>query len=60
MAQTSAERKKVERNKKKEQGMKAKEIWFLPENIIFIEDFMKAKDLESFEDAVNEIIKSSK
>lgn len=60
MAQTSAERKKAERDKKKEQGMKAKEIWFSPENIILIESFMKEKDLSSFEDAVNEIIQSSK
>ncbi|MGQ0880326.1 hypothetical protein ACT40H_06300 [Acinetobacter baumannii] len=60
MAQTSAERKKAERDKKKEQGMKAKEVWFLPENISFIENFMKEKDLQSFEEAVNEIIKNYK
>lgn len=60
MAQTPAERKKVERDKKKEQGMKAKEVWFLPETLKIIEDFREKNDFLTFEDAVNEIIKSTK
>ncbi len=60
MAQTPAERKKAERDKKKEQGMKAKEVWFLPETLKIIEDFREKNDFLTFEDAVNEIIKSTK
>lgn len=60
MAQSAAERKKAERDKKKEQGMKAKEVWFLPETLKIIEDFREKNDFLTFEDAVNEIIKNSK
>ncbi|ELX05909.1 hypothetical protein ACOUVU_05285 [Acinetobacter baumannii] len=60
MAQSAAERKKAERDKKKEQGMKAKEVWFLPETLKIIEDFRKNNGFLTFEDAVNEIIKGSK
>ncbi len=60
MALTAAERKKAERDKKKEQGMKAKEVWFLPETLKIIEDFREKNESLTFEDAVNEIIKGSK
>ncbi|NLZ24026.1 hypothetical protein HB371_18855 [Acinetobacter baumannii] len=57
MASEAAARKKLERDKKRAEGKKVKEIWFLPENIKVIERFMKEKKSKSFEDAVNEIIK---
>ncbi|GEM_PF-1398243 len=60
MAQTSAERKKAERDKKKEQGMKAKEVWFLPETLKIIEEFRNKNEFLTFEDAVNEIVKNYK
>ena len=60
MAQSAADRKKAERDKKKEQGMKAKEVWFLPETLQIIEDFRSKNDSLTFEDAVNKIIKSTK
>ncbi|MGQ1270020.1 hypothetical protein ACT4XR_19975 (plasmid) [Acinetobacter baumannii] len=57
MTSEAAARKKLERDKKRAEGKKVKEIWFLPENLTVIEQFMKAKKLKSFEDAVNEFIK---
>ncbi|MEO4185257.1 hypothetical protein ABH305_05290 [Acinetobacter pittii] len=60
MAQTSAERKKAERDKKKEQGMKAKEVWFLPETLKIIEEFRSKNEFLTFEEAVNELIKKLK
>lgn len=60
MAQSAAERKKAERDKKKEQGMKAKEVWFLPETLKIIEEFRGKNDFLTFEEAVNELVKSSK
>lgn len=60
MAQSAAERKKAERDKKKEQGMKAKEVWFLPETLKIIDEFRSKNNFLTFEDAVNEIIKNSK
>ncbi|MGQ1604839.1 hypothetical protein ACT44L_14580 [Acinetobacter baumannii] len=60
MAQSAADRKKAERDKKKEQGMKAKEVWFLPETLKIIEEFRSKNDFLTFEEAVNELIKKSK
>ncbi len=57
---SSRTKKRQNETRKKEQGMKAKEVWFLPETLKIIEDFREKNESLTFEDAVNEIIKGSK
>lgn len=60
MATSASDRKKAERLRKKELGLTAKEVWFQPEVISYIDSFREKHPYLTFEDAVNELIMKSK
>ncbi|MFW1840913.1 hypothetical protein ACG9XS_20545 [Acinetobacter gyllenbergii] len=60
MATSASDRKKAERQRKKELGLIAKEVWFQPEVLSYINRFREKHPYLTFEDAVNELIMKSR